>query len=221
MENVKINSGWDTGEFKIKEDTEIRRRNAEDFSPDIRFIENTSPQALFAQNNSLEAPSITNFLSGETDESNREGLTEDEKAKIKEAHPDWPDEIINAIGSWAEYEIYDKANLQYADINGKSCLIKINIDMEQKDALGRTNEERIKIGLVPLDKNGRPIELHHIGQKADSPFAELTFEEHHCNGNDTILHDKTKETEVHNEVNKWNNERREHWKARAEVKEEQ
>lgn len=29
-------------------------------------------------------------------------------------------------------------------------------------------------GLSPLDKDGQPYELHHIGQKMDAPLAELT-----------------------------------------------
>ncbi len=227
MENLKMHEQTNTGidsrsaanEFKTKEITEIGSRNAEDFLPDIRFIENTSPQALFAQNCFLNELGDFNALSSETKEDKREGLTEDEKSKVKEVHSDWSDEVIDKIGLWDEYEIYDNANLQYADIDGKPCLIRTDIDMEQKDAFGRTNKERMEDGLAPLDQNGNRVELHHVGQKADSPLAELTLEEHHCNGNDTILHDKTKETEVHGEGNNWDNERRNHWENRAKVEE--
>ena len=66
-------------------------------------------------------------------------------------------------------------------------------------------------GQVPVDSNGVPLQLHHIGQHLDSPLAELTFEEHRCGGNDTILHDKGKPTETHGEGNTWNQERKEHW----------
>jgi hypothetical protein len=78
------------------------------------------------------------------DAKEKQGLTEDEKAKIRETHPDWPDEIIDAIGLWKEYEIYDKAGLVYAEINGKPCLIHPDIDMNQKDEYGRTNKERME-----------------------------------------------------------------------------
>lgn len=149
------------------------------------------------------------------EENKREGLSESEKDKVREAHPDWPDEIIDAIGSWKEYEIYDKAGLKYAEIGGKPCLIRSDIDMKQKDAFGMTNEERMKNGLAPLNKNGEKIELHHIGQKKDSPLAELSYSEHHKDGNYTILHDLGKETEVHGEGNNWTDEREQHWKARA------
>ncbi len=141
-------------------------------------------------------------------------LTPEERDKIK-AETGWSDEIIDAIGSMEEYEIYKNAGLVEAEINGKPCLIRTDIDMEQTDIKGRTNKERMGEGLAPLDKNGRPIELHHIGQKADSPLAELTMEEHHCSGNDTILHDKNKETEVHGDGNNWQEERENHWENRA------
>ena len=151
----------------------------------------------------------------DANENTRDGLTEEEKLKVKEKHPDWPDEIIDAIGSWKEYEIYDKANLKVEYINGRPCLIRTDIDMEKTDVKGRTNRERMEQGLSPLDNNGRPIELHHIGQKADSPLAELTFEEHHSDGNFSILHDASKETEVHGEGNNWKEEREDHWKTRS------
>jgi hypothetical protein len=141
------------------------------------------------------------------------GLSEDERKKIKQEHPDWSDEVIDAIESWDEYEIYHKAGLKYAKINGKPCLIRTDIDMEQKDELGRTNKERMEQGIPPLDKNGKPIELHHIGQKADSPLAELTQEEHRGKGNDGILHDKTKTSEIDRDA--FSKERNEHWEERS------
>jgi hypothetical protein len=156
----------------------------------------------------------------------KHGLTEDDKKKIREAHPDWPDEIIDAIGSWEEYKVYHKAGLKYAEINGKPCLIRDDIDWDQKDEFGRTNRERVNQNppLSPINKDGKVIELHHVGQKADSPFAELTKDEHRGKGNDTTLHDKSIETEAHAPENesKYQAETKEHWQERcnkdAEVK---
>ena len=36
-----------------------------------------------------------------------------------------------------------------------------------KDALGRTNRERMKQGLAPIGKDGKAVELHHLKQKND------------------------------------------------------
>lgn len=155
----------------------------------------------------------------------QKGLTDEEKEKIKE-ETDWPDEIIDAIGSEDEYQIYNDAGLQAAEIGGKNCLIRDDIDWDKKWETGKydetgnpkyeTNRERMVKGKAPLVENGTPMQLHHIGQHADSPLAELTFEEHRCNGNDTILHDKTMETETHGEGNTWDKERQDYWKNRIE-----
>lgn len=159
-------------------------------------------------------------VSENIEESNEveEGLTEEEKLRIKE-ETGWSDEIVEYISSWKEYEIYREADLKEVEIGDKKCLIRDDIDWEQVDEKGRTNIERIKRGLAPLDKNAEAIQLHHIGQHADSPLAELTFEEHRCNGNDTILHDKTKETETHGEGSTWDTERQAYWKDRGNYNE--
>ncbi len=146
------------------------------------------------------------------DKSKKRELTQEEKDRIKE-EKGWSDEIIDAISCVEEYEIYDKAGLVEAEIGGRKCLIRTDIDMEQKDERGRTNKERMKKGLAPIDKNGETIELHHIGQKQDSPLAELTTSEHRGKGNDVILHDKTKESEV--DRAEFKKEKEQHWKDRA------
>ncbi len=92
-------------------------------------------------------------------------------------------------------------------------MVRNDIDMNQKDEMGRTNKERMEQGLSPISKNGETIELHHIGQHSDSPLAELTTSEHRGQGNDSILHDKTKESEI--DRNKFNKEKETHWENRA------
>lgn len=148
----------------------------------------------------------------------KEGLTDEEKSKIKE-DTGWSDEIIESIGSWEEFEIYKDAGLTEVDIGGKKCLIKSDIDWDQIDSMGRTNKERAEQGLSPINKDGGKIELHHIGQHADSPLAELTQEEHRGKGNDSILHDKTKESEIDRYA--FSRERSEHWLARVEKESEE
>lgn len=153
---------------------------------------------------------------GENDDSPEnveEGLTEAEKEKLKE-ETGWSDEIVDSTRSVEEAEIYKNADLKEEDINGKKCLIRSDIDMEQKDEFGRTNKERMENGNAPLTESGETIELHHIGQKQDSPLAELTTQEHRGKGNDTILHDKQKETEI--DRGEFAKERKQHWESRAE-----
>ena len=82
--------------------------------------------------------------------------------------------------------------------------------------MGRTNEERANQGLAPIN-GGEVIELHHIGQHTDSPLAELTREEHRGKGNDAILHDKTKESEIDRQA--FAREKNNHWMERAKESE--
>lgn len=172
----------------------------------------TSEQLQEKLNEAIEKQNSENASETNETEEKQEGLTDEEKAKIKE-ETGWSDEIIDAIGSMEEYEIYKKAGLVEIEINGKKCLVRTDIDWYQKDAMGRTNRERAEQGLSPINKDGKVIELHHIGQHSDSPLAELTTEEHRGKGNDTILHNKTKESEIDRQA--FAKERYDHWEARA------
>lgn len=139
-------------------------------------------------------------------------LSDESKTELKEKK--YPDSVIENIGSEEEKTIYEKADLEPAEVNDRDALIKKDIDLNQEDDFGRTNLERMEQGLAPLDKDGNPIELHHVGQKMDSPLAELTRDEHRGKGNDTVLHNKQKESEINRED--FAKERAEHWKSRAE-----
>ena len=141
------------------------------------------------------------------------------ESREKLSEKGFPPAILDDIGSEAEAGIYEEADLQPVEINGKDVLIRTDIDYDQKDIDGKTNLERMKEGSSPLDANNKPIELHHIGQNQDSPLAELTRKEHTGNGNDNILHNKLDESKINRED--FINERREHWKARAEQIESQ
>ena len=152
------------------------------------------------------------------------GLTQETRSQLPELSKEtkerletknWPDSILENIGSEAEAEIYENANIEPDQINGKDSLVKTDIDYSKEDDFGRTNLERMEAGLAPLDSEGKPIELHHIGQKQDSPLAELTRDEHRGKetGNDNVLHDKLKESEINR--GDFDRERQEHWKSRA------
>lgn len=116
--------------------------------------------------------------------------------------------------SSTELEIYENANLELKEINGRDVLAKIDIIPDQVDIFGDTNLERMEQGRPPLDTQGKSIELHHIGQGKDAPLAELTAQEHRGPENYSKLHDRTKETEINRLEFKI--EREEHWKASAE-----
>ncbi len=142
----------------------------------------------------------------------KECITNEQKSMIKK-ETNWSDKIVNNLNSIEEFKVYKKAGLNEAEIDGKECLIRSDINWEQKDVMGRTNIERSEQGLSPINKEGKVIELHHIGQHSDSPLAELTPEEHRGKGNDTILHNKTKESEIDRQA--FAIERNAHWQARA------
>lgn len=182
-----------------------------EYDPDNRIGEDINEK----KQESNADPALATDNKEKTD---NEGLTDAEKQRIKD-ETGWSDEIIDAISSWDEYEIYKKAGLVEAEIGGKKCLIRNDIDWEQKDAFGRTNKERAEQGLAPLSKDGKPLELHHIGQHPDSPLAELTHDEHHCNGNDGILHDKNIASEIDRST--FANERSQHWQERVNEGEKQ
>lgn len=176
-------------------------------------IKSMSPEQLREQmEKSLSE--IDPHLSIKTDEGTKEkeGLLDEQKQLIKE-ETGWSNTIINAIGSWKEYAIYKNAGLVEAEIDGRKCLIRNDIDWNQKDAFGRTNKERSEQGLSPLNKAGKPIELHHIGQHVDSPLAELIQEEHRGKGNDGILHNKNVNSEIDRTA--FANERSQHWQSRV------
>lgn len=197
--------------------------NLEVEQPDISFIERTSRTSLMEQCSmkASETNKPEKTENAEGTETKTEGLTEEEKAKIKE-ETGWSDEIIDNIKNMKQYEVLKNAGLIEVEINGRKCLIKENIDLDFTDEDGVSNRERMARGLAPLDsKTGKPIELHHLGQKADSPLVELTEEEHRTGEyedgkkNQSLWHDNTVETEVHGEGNNWDQERKAHWKERA------
>lgn len=143
----------------------------------------------------------------------QEGLSDNEKNDIKEKSG-YSDEIVDNIDSREEAEIYMDIGLQEGNVNGKSCLERTDINPEQLDEDGISNLERMDRGRPPITPNGELVELHHIGQKPDSPLAELTTNEHRGPGNDTVLHDKTKESQIDRQA--FAKERKLYWKSKAE-----
>ena len=173
--------------------------------------------AQFRSLRSLESRNAEVHSAIETPQQTQEGLTDEERLKIKNETA-WSDEIINSIKSMDQYEIYKKADLTEAEINGRKCLVK-KIDFDYVDEkTGLTNRELMERGRSPIDpKTGEKIELHHMGQDYDAPFAELNENSEHGDGNHSTLHPKTEGSwrntpELNNQ---YQNEKREYWKARV------
>jgi hypothetical protein len=181
--------------------------------PDIAFIECTTRIALIEQNTLVasESTQSNNEGTAATETPEKEGLTDEEKAKIKE-ETGWSDKIVENIQNMKQYEILK--GRKEVEINGRKCLIKEDFDLDYTDEDGISNRERIARGLSPLDNDGNKIYLHHLGQKVDSPLVELTYAEHMQGGNDKIWHDKNISTEVHGEDNTWDSDRKDYWSER-------
>mgnify|MGYP000514965627 CR=1 FL=1 len=138
-----------------------------EFKEKDRITKNRLPKKTdteTAMNSSLESVIEANKEKLEAQENkvresneSKEGLTAEEKKEIQE-ETGWSSEILEQIGSRKEAEIYMKAGLKEVEINGKKCLIKEDIDLDQKDEDGLTNRERMERGRPPLTKDGEEIE---------------------------------------------------------------
>ena len=130
----------------------------------------------------------------------------------------WSEDINSRIDNKEQFEIYKNADLHEAEINGRKCLVK-DIDFDYVDEkTGKTNRELMAKGRSPIDsKTGERIELHHMGQSFDSPFAELDENSEHGDGNQKTLHPKTEDSWRNDKelVNQYNKEKAEHWKTRS------
>lgn len=169
---------------------------------------------------------VESILTNKNEGRNTSELTESEKlAKKIKSETGWSDDIICCIKNEEQYSVYKKADLHEEIIDGRKCLVK-NIDLDYinpktknaKFPNGQTNRDLMAKGRSPYDsKTGELIELHHIGQEYESPFAELCENSEHGDGNDGILHDKKKESWRNDSKLKkqYNNvDRPNHWKRR-------
>lgn len=155
-----------------------------------------------------------------------ESLQPSEKIRLK-TETGWSDKTINSIRSIEESNVYKNAglvevdgNLKRVDIDWNAKIPQDRIDRIRKlfgeEAAnkwsGKTNIDLIKDGKAPYGPDGKQVNLHHIGQKPDSPLAELTDTEHKVN--DSILHNKTKVSEIERTV--FRDERKAYWQSRYE-----
>lgn len=138
----------------------------------------------------------------------------------------WSDAICRAISSLEEAKIYIDAGLIEKRVNGRPALINPAIDgsayncryewLRQRLAdydrwKDWNNADLMGEGYPPRDENGDPFELHHIGQRPDSPLAELTWAQHMGDGNNAILH-PVRESSIDRQA--FDAEKSAHWQAR-------
>jgi len=183
---------------------------------------NFSPEITESYNKSFEDYKPNSF----SEQTEDVGLSSIEKQKLAD-ETGWSSKIIDAIRTPAEAEVYKNAGLK--EVNGN--LERLDIDWNAKipqDRIDRmrslygddvaakwsdkTNMDLIKEGKAPYGPDGEWVNLHHIGQKPDSPLAELTNTEHKTN--DSILHDKSKVSEIERPV--FRTEKEAYWRNRFE-----
>lgn len=133
----------------------------------------------------------------------------------------YPVELVKMFRTTKEGTVYfEQAGLYAESINGQTALIR-TIDLNYKSELAGktvTNLERMKQGYAAIDPvSGKPFQLHHIGQKVDSPLAILSQYEHTGGGNNTILHDPNIHEGVHSLISdtEWMAQKMDFWKALA------
>lgn len=149
------------------------------------------------------------------------GLTLNEAAQIQR-ETKYSLKLIKNMHSVEEARVYEKPGLVENVINGKPALVR-PIDLSYETELSGkmvTNLERMKRGFPAIDpKTGKAYELHHIGQKVDSPLAILTKKEH--TENYKILHyTNIPDGEgVHSQLSvaEWNAQKRKFWKTMGEL----
>lgn len=138
------------------------------------------------------------------------GLTMNEVALIQKESK-WPLGAIKSLHSTAEYNIYKEAALVPTQLSDGSWAFLRQIDWDLLDDLGRTNAQRVAVGLAPVDSTGMSYELHHIGMRADSPLAILTNAEHHSKANYSILHWAEEGKDITDAA--WSAQKKEFWNA--------
>lgn len=141
-------------------------------------------------------------------------MTMDEVATIQRESK-LPLEFIKQFQSFKQYETIRGQKLRGMVINGRQTIVR-DIDLKFKDELGRTNIQRMRDGLAPINSiTKKPYELHHMKQDPDGVLAILTQEEHRGAGKHSIWH-LFEESEV-DHGSTWNKLREDFWKSYANI----
>ena len=138
----------------------------------------------------------------------------------KQIYADSPysNDVNKFFSGYDEFAYMVSLGLREEEITRISLIrdIDLNLFVTEKN---KTNRELMLQGCAPYASDNKDdfIILHHIGQKSDAPFAELTNAEHTKFGNNKLLHQSDEES--------WRNdsdtedaflvERQQYWKQRA------
>ena len=125
----------------------------------------------------------------------------------------YPLDVIKQFHTMDEYQAFRDANLKSTFVNNRSALIKTDIDPMRVDSKGRTNLDRMKLGIAPLDSDGVSLELHHVGQRKDGTLAILSQTEH----DNPAIHGFLEKTEAHAAGTNWDAEKKAFWRAFAKM----
>ena len=187
----------------------IEKTNQSDLKDSMTKIENEP--SSFNPNQRLEVRKESELKGEESAFHDKTALNQYDKQELK-TETGWSVGIVDNIRWKEEAAVYKGLNVIEKDVNGRTCFQRTDIDYKIKDEFGKTNKERMLEGKAPLI-NGKPVELHHIGQKQDSPLAELTHDEH--KGNYRLLHEVPPQT---SEIDRraFAKEKANYWKMRGE-----
>ena len=176
-------------------------------SETLSAVENANVKIVEHINNGLTLEQIDKRLDAEFQQ------PEVQRQLIKEFSP-YSEQLNSHFRTTQELSVYTRTGLQENKMLAKTLdlpsFLELKVDPNRTDAMGCSNKERTALGRAAIDENGDPVNLHHIGQKADSPLAMLPDRVH--KEYDSVLHDKSISSEVHGDGSKWNFERTQIWK---------
>lgn len=178
---------------------------------DTGVLNKEAQNTTFNPDLKLGTSELDNYSRIEGSQITKTELTDNERLKIFE-ELGWSKEIISSFRWKEEVEVYKDQKLKEKQVDGRQVLQRGDIDPNFKDEQGITNKERMENGKAPI-VDGKPVELHHIGQKQDSPFAELTSSVHKENYRN--LHDVPPQPSQIDRKS-FAKEKADYWKKRAE-----
>ncbi len=221
------NNGFDTSNEDEVDPADDNASGEDEGSTEAEEAEEGSKENAEAEENETEEPDKTdeaeNTEEKELNLKNPE-LTDEEREAIKAEiceKSDYSSEVNDHISSVEELEVYQKAGLKEEVVDGRTCLIRSDLDFDYYDPVeGKTNREIIAERGSPYDaKTGEKIQIHHVGQDYDAPFAELTATEHKSKQNYKIMHPDPDAESWRRDSKKSNHyngmQRPNHWMARA------